>query len=49
MGVVLALQPSFDRALVVFLSSHQGRLQTEQKLVVRGTEQGLVLTYQKLA
>ena len=48
MEVVLALQPSFDHALVVFLSFHQGHLQTEQMLVARGTEQGLVLGYQKL-
>ena len=48
MEVVLVLQPSFDHALVAFLSSHQDHLQTEQRLVVRGTEQDLVLTYQKL-
>ena len=48
MEVALVLQPSFDHALVVFLSSRQGRLQIEQTLVARGIEQGLVLVYQKL-
>ncbi len=48
MEVVLVIQPSSDHALVVFLSSRQDRLQTEQMIVVHGTVQGLVLVYQKL-